>query len=89
MTWSLQQIKTDTEHKQIQCCQQQQQSSSSNDMEDTERRDGSGESCTLPAAATRTRDMGAKFLVTVSSRSSPACTSVAPLAQLECSVEKS
>jgi hypothetical protein len=44
-------------------------------------------SCTLPAAATRTRDMGAKFLVTVSSPPSPACTSVAPLAQLECSAE--
>jgi hypothetical protein len=42
-------------------------------------------SCTLPAAATRTRDMGAKFLVTVSSPPSPACTQCVPLAQLDCS----
>jgi hypothetical protein len=61
------------------CCQQQQSSSSNNSMEAP--RDGLG------AEKLHARDMGAKFLVTVSSPPSPACTSVAPLAQLECSAE--
>ena len=47
----------------------------------------SGEAARYRPRTTRTRDMGAKFLVTVSSPPSPTCGQCAPLAQLECSAE--